>query len=182
MIAASASHLPPFPAKGESPPDPSPAGLKLRTATRADLPFFLQLFAAFRAPELLLAPWSAEQKQAFIDSQFSLQHTHFVHNFPRADFWVIERGGVPGGRLYLDRTQRDWRIIELGLAPALQGAGLGSALIGWVQTSARTAGKRVALSVAVNNPRAQALYRRLGFMETTPGAGEMHIEMIWQAA
>ena len=173
-----AMKLPGFPRAKAIAPATGIDGIVLRAAGEDDLPFLLALFAGFRAPELLLAPWSAEQKAAFVESQFALQHAHFVRHFPRADFWVIQREEQPIGRVYLDRSKAEWRLIEIGLATTAQGQGIGAALVRWIQASAAAAGRAVALSVAVNNPRARALYHRLGFADRPTDSGT-HVEMVW---
>jgi len=59
---------------------------------------------------------------------------------------------------------RELYLCHLGVVPARRGGGLGSALIRHLLRQ-RRAGLHdyVALDVAVTNPRAEALYRRLGF-------------------
>jgi ribosomal protein S18 acetylase RimI-like enzyme len=86
---------------------------------------------------------------------------------------------VPVGRLYLDRSTSEWRIVDILLATAWRGLGLGTQLIAWVQQSAALAGARsVALTVAVDNRRAHALYARLGFDDADAGDG-LHQPMRW---
>lgn len=177
--------LPRFP---RTPPPPAPEaltaiGIGLRPAEARDLAALARLFVLLRMPELLLAPWSAEEKQAFANDQFRLQHTHFVQYFAKGDFWVITANGVdPVGRLYLDRRGSEWRLIELLLAPELRGRGIGSALIDWIKARAAASGAEgVALHVAVNNPRARALYHRLGFEDVAGGDG-LNLPMRWRSA
>jgi len=55
-------------------------------------------------------------------------------------------------------------IANLGVRADMRGHGVGSALIEHETAKAKAAGfEKMALDVADNNPRAQALYRRLGF-------------------
>jgi ribosomal protein S18 acetylase RimI-like enzyme len=59
---------------------------------------------------------------------------------------------------------RELYLCHLGVAPAARGTGIGSALIGHLTARRQDAlHDCVALDVAVTNPRAEALYRRLGF-------------------
>jgi RimJ/RimL family protein N-acetyltransferase len=160
-------------------------GITLRRAGLADLPFLRDLYAGFRATELALAPWSAEQKRAFTDDQFQLQHLHFVRHFGRADFWIVDQDLPPAqqqpiGRLYLDRSARPWRIVEIGFLAETRGQGLGTMMIAWLQDEARKADAGgIALSVATGNTRAAALYSRMGF--TLEGDnGPIHLAMRWQ--
>ncbi len=58
-------------------------------------------------------------------------------------------------------------ITHVGIAPAWQGRGVGTLLVERLLAQGRAVGRAVAaLDVAVTNPRAQALYERLGFVVT----------------
>jgi RimJ/RimL family protein N-acetyltransferase len=173
--------LPAFPAGRAAPEDPmlDAAGLRLRPATADDLEFLRQLHAEWRMSELLFLPWTAAEKQAFADDQFQLQHCHVVRHFPDADFWIVtDRSARPIGRLYLDGAPAEWRLVDILLASSAQGQGLGTRLIEWIQHEA--GGTPVRLHVALNNPRAHALYLRLGFTDV-PNADGMHRPMLWRS-
>jgi len=183
--------VPDFPEPVQAPP-PLPEGLRrmgvaLRGARAADLPFLRTLYGGFRAEELALAPWTPEQKARFLDDQFRLQHADWVHRYADADFLIVEQARPPAaaaaiGRLYLRRRAPLWRIVDIGFVPAKRGAGLGGALIQWVCASAHQAGAAgVGLAVLATNPRAEALYRRLGFEDS--GAGDnVRRDMTWRPA
>jgi len=69
-----------------------------------------------------------------------------------AEFWSNEFGGP---MLYVD---------EMYVRPALRGRGIGSAILDRLVAEARARDLvRVSLEVNEGNPRAEALYRRLGF-------------------
>jgi ribosomal protein S18 acetylase RimI-like enzyme len=58
-------------------------------------------------------------------------------------------------------------LAHLGVSPVLRGQGIGRALIEELVRRGMQAGRRrMALDVAASNPRAQALYERLGFAVT----------------
>lgn len=58
-------------------------------------------------------------------------------------------------------------LAHLGVAPAWRGRGIGRALIDeLVRRGVRAGRRRMVLDVAATNPRAQALYERLGFAVT----------------
>lgn len=175
--------LPPFPRS--APPSATitleQAGLRLRPATSGDLPFLMQLYAAWRVPELLMIPWTAAEKQAFLEDQFRLQHSHFVCHFAQADFWLVsDLASRPIGQLYLDRSGTDWRLVEILLATESRRRGHGRRLIRWIQEEAATARATVRLQVAANNPSARALYLRLGFVEITPDIPGIYHSMEWR--
>ena len=68
------------------------------------------------------------------------------------------------------------RLTFLQIAPALQGQGLGAALLRQLQDEAAAAGVGLALGVLKRNP-AQALYRRLGFVDD--GENELEYLLRW---
>lgn len=106
---------------------------------------------------------------AFITDQFSLQHLHYLRRNPHADFWLIERIGLDGrrepvGRLYLDRSEREWKAIDLCLLTKARGAGVGGVLIHAVQAAAVEAGAdALTLYAKKTNHGARRLYTRIGF-------------------
>lgn len=175
---------PPFPKPRPLPPltpELDCQGIALPPARRSDLPLFAEFHAASRMAELALLPWPPAEKRAFLDQQFALQHAHYVRFHRKGDFRLVTRGGTTLGRFYFDRNQAEWLVIDILLDQPAQGSGLGTSLLSWLQSGAAAAGAAgVRLSVMHNNLRAQALYRRLGFLdtgETTP----THRAMIWRA-
>ncbi|NTI26452.1 GNAT family N-acetyltransferase [Rhizobium rhizogenes] len=150
----------------------------LRPATLDDLLFLRRLYRSFRKDELAQIPWSQDDKQAFLDQQFNLQHRYYIAAFPRTDFLIIEKDGPPIGRLYIDLGADIWHIIDIGFLPEWRGLGLGSATLKAIQNAATTGKSRgIVLHVDRKNRRAYDLYRALGFkvIETT----DTHIRMEW---
>jgi ribosomal protein S18 acetylase RimI-like enzyme len=139
------------------------AGLAFRPVTGGDLPLLRRIYASTRTEELSVVPWSPAEKTAFLESQFDAQHAHYRRHYPAADFLVIGRAGADVGRLYLDRWDRELRLIDIALLPEHRGQGIGTALLRDVQDEAAAAGKGVAIHVEKLNP-ARRLYDRLGFV------------------
>lgn len=156
--------------------------LGLRPAKQVDLPFLARLYTAWRLPELRSVPWGEADKQALLDDQFRLQHDAFVHEFPRADFWIVHDASQRAlGRLYLDRSFPQWRLVDILLEEDARGQGVGTSLIRWVQHAAAESGAtRLVLHVAAGNQGAESLYRRLGFA-ASEGGNAVHRRMIWLA-
>ena len=157
---------------------PLPA-LTLRPARPEDEPFLRALYATTRAAELTLVPWPEEQKQAFVAMQFAAQDRHYRARHPTARFDVVEAEGAPIGRLYVDRSPHEIRVLDVTLAPPWRGAGIGRALLAALLAEARAAGCAVRLHVEPANP-ARRLYERLGFR-----AGEQagpYLRMEWRPA
>ena len=137
---------------------------RLRPATPEDEQFLRAVYAATRADELALVQWSVEQKRAFTDMQFAAQDADYKRNYPAAQYSIIEVQGIPAGRLYVDRCEKEIRIIDIALLPELRRAGIGTKLLRELQDEARAAGKTLTIHVEKFNP-ARSLYDRLGFQQ-----------------
>src|ERR1043166_9417831 len=143
---------------------PADLSLRLRAITPEDTPFLARDDASSRAEELAITDWSDTQKADFCRRQFDAQSAYYAANYPGASFRIIERNGWPVGRLYVDRWEKEIRIVDITLLPEARGSGIGSKLLGDLQKEARTAGKSLTIHVERFN-RALTLYQRLGFRE-----------------
>ena len=151
-------------------------GYALRNETDADIPFLIQLYGSTREQELAPVPWSAEQKQAFLVSQFQAQRHHYRTFFSGCAFDVLELRGAPMGRLYLEARASQLRIVDIALLPQWRGQGLGTAILEALMAAAQAGGRGVGIMVEKFNP-ALRLYRRLAF--TAVADHEVYLEMEW---
>jgi ribosomal protein S18 acetylase RimI-like enzyme len=140
----------------------TPPTYTLRPVTEGDRAFLERVYASTRAEELTLSDWSDEMKAQFCASQFAAQDTHYRQHYPTAQFCVIEQAGVPVGRLYVDRWEKEIRVMDIALLPEHRRAGLGTKMLGDLQAEAAGAGKTLSIHVEKFNP-ALGLYQRLGF-------------------
>ena len=140
-----------------------PAGITLRTERPDDRPFLLALYASVRAAELGALPWTDAQKYDFIQRQFDLQWNHYRRHYPSAEWLVIERAGEPIGRLYIETTTAELRMMDIALIDAERNHGLGTALLRALIAHADRFGLPVGLHVEPFNP-ALRLYQRFGFL------------------
>ncbi len=154
-------------------------GISLRTSTAADMAFLRRLYGQVRADELAVLPWLASQKEAFLDSQFALQHQHYLSHFPDACFLLVECNATPIGRFYLLKQAPEFLIIDISVAIAWQNQGIGTALMRDAQTMAQKVGAGVRLHVDQRNHGARRLYDRLGFVATHTNGP--YIGMRWLA-
>ncbi|OYW70612.1 MAG: hypothetical protein B7Z37_30225, partial [Verrucomicrobia bacterium 12-59-8] len=84
-----------------------PGTIALRPVTPADEAFLLAVYASTRAEELALSGWTDEQKDQFCRMQFTGQDAHYRGNYPTAQLHVILKDGIPAGRLYVDRWEKE---------------------------------------------------------------------------
>src|SRR4051812_8025925 len=135
---------------------------RLRPVEEDDREFLVDLYDSVRALELEQLPWDEAAKRAFVEQQFAAQDAHYRQHYPGATLDVIELQGERAGRLYVFRGPGDIRIMDIALAPAYRGRGIGGGLLrGLVEESRRTA-RKLSIHVEIGNP-ARRLYERLGF-------------------
>jgi RimJ/RimL family protein N-acetyltransferase len=141
--------------------DAAAFAITYRPMTDGDLPFVEALFASTRAEEVARTGWPAEMQAAFLRQQHHAQHRHYQASYSDAEWLIIEREGVPIGRLYLARQNkgRTLLLVDISLVPAARGAGLGTAIINDLLAGET---RTVELHVERFNP-AFRLYERLGF-------------------
>lgn len=161
------------PMRMDAVPPPSAAmthqGIGFRHALAEDMEWLRDLYCAARADEFAALPWTDALKLILLNDQFRLQHAHYTRTHPHADRLIVtcERasgGRVDIGRLYLDRTLRPWRLIDITLDAPFRKGGIGGMLMRWLQGAASAAGVgALDLHVAEDNAGARRFYERLGF-------------------
>ena len=141
---------------------PQPANIKLRPVGPDDCDFLVEVYGSTRAEELALTPWTSEQQQAFVRSQFDAQRAHYAEKYPAANHDIILCDDRPVGRLYVARLDQEIRIIDITLLPGERNAGIGSFLIKQLLDEANGSKKVTRIYVEEFNPSLR-LFERLGF-------------------
>lgn len=136
--------------------------ITLRDVTPEDRDFLRDLYATTRVEELEMVPWSAEQRQAFVDFQFDAQDKHYREKFPEAQYSVILQDETPVGRIYILREQHEIRMLDITVLPQYRKRGIGSSLVADLIEEGQRTGKAVQIYVEPFNP-SRALFERLGF-------------------
>ena len=134
---------------------------RLRPATADDTEFLRAVYAGTRTEELALTDWSDAQKAAFCRQQFDAQDNHYRAHYPTSEFLEIENGTESIGRLYVDRWEKEIRVMDISILPEFRGAGVGTQLLRELHDEARAAGKSLCIHVEKFNP-ALRLHERLG--------------------
>jgi ribosomal protein S18 acetylase RimI-like enzyme len=154
------------------------SALSLRPIAPEDDSFLAGVYASTRAEELAVTGWSEEEKAVFCRRQFDAQSAHYRENYPGASLQIIERDGVPVGRLYIACWEKEIRIVDISLLPEHRGSGIGTKLLHDLQEEARSAGKSLTIHVERFNP-ALRLYERLGFQQIEDKG--VYLLMKWSA-
>ena len=152
--------------------------LTLVTEAETDIPFLIQLYANSRAAELAPVPWTAEQKQQFLKSQFMLQRKHYYQFFQEASFDLILLDGVPVGRFYVHRGI-ELHVMDIIVSPEYQQRGIAKHLFKQLLLESEKTNLDISLHVEINN-FARDWYARLGFIEVEDETTGIYIKMLRQ--
>jgi len=136
--------------------------ITFRPIIKDDLDFLYRVYSSTREEELAITDWSDAQKDEFLKIQFNAQHTYYQEHYPKADFKVILLNDEPIGRLYMDRMEEEFRLIDIALLPEHRNRGIGTRLIRDIMAEAVKDKKPVRIHVEEFNP-ALKLYERLKF-------------------
>jgi ribosomal protein S18 acetylase RimI-like enzyme len=130
--------------------DPKPV-LTLRPASPADEAFLFALRKATMTDHLTRVGEPVDDAA----HQARLQYRYDAAQ-------VICVDGEPAGLLKAHRTDTEWVVVQIQIAPALQGRGMGERALHHVLHAAEADALPVTLKVIKGNP-AKRLYDRLGF-------------------
>ena len=156
--------------------------INLRPIREEDSKVLNEIYGNTREKELKqVAYWTAEQKRAFIQQQFSAQHEYYQKNYIGADFYIIQKNSTTIGRLYLHQNFQNQgvRIIDIAILPSWQNQGIGKGILKDILKSAEEMGNPVSIHVESFNP-AKHLYESLGFKKISETNGVYHL-MEWRA-
>ena len=139
--------------------------VELGTATREDLPQLVALLGVLFSQEAEFAPDDAKQTRALekILSDESVGRIHVAREGDRVVAMASLLYSISTAEGGLAATFEDLVVL-----PGYRGKGIGAALLQHVIAEARKQGVlRLTLLTDKQNKRAQALYRKLGFVEST---------------
>ncbi len=151
--------------------------MRLRPAGSADAELLYRIYASTREDELAVVPWDEPTKEAFLRMQFAAQDSYYHANYPAASYDLIVSGDEVLGRLYVDRAESAWNVIDLALLPEHRGKGIGTRLLTQILEEAGTAAKPVQMHVERFNP-ARRLYHRLGFRQIADKG--VYLQLEWR--
>jgi ribosomal protein S18 acetylase RimI-like enzyme len=139
--------------------------LSFRPAVAADIPALLALREQTMMPHLERAgaPRDTDANMARVNYRFQ-------------DALLVYQGAELVGLFKVTRDGAEWKLVQIQIAPARQGQGLGGQLVRGLQAEAARAGCAINLEVLKDNP-ARRLYERCGF--AVVGENELELCMRW---
>jgi ribosomal protein S18 acetylase RimI-like enzyme len=125
----------------------------LRPASNADRDFAFELNRV-TMKEYVEATWGWDDAE---------QEALFDESFDPADCEIIRVGSTDVGLVAVEEHDDEIYLAGIYLLPEWQSHGIGSSIVGSLLERGAASGKAVTLRVLHSNPRAEALYERLGF-------------------
>ncbi|GAB0056267.1 hypothetical protein SIID45300_00572 [Candidatus Magnetaquicoccaceae bacterium FCR-1] len=153
-----------------------PEGLRLRPATSADAAFLASLYRSTRW-DLRLVDAEHERIESLIDFQQQAQTSGYGESHPDAFTFIVEKLGDRIGRVMVLFGEQEVRILDISLIPAVQGRGLGGAVLQALQRAAEQVKTPLTLCVWRLNPEARQFYVSLGFQRVSLDA--VMEQLVW---
>lgn len=155
--------------------------LSLRPIQDEDLAVLNEIYSSTRQEELKqVTAWDEVLKQEFLNQQFNAQHQYYQKNYVGGAFYLIKKGKMDIGRLYIHENfqEKGIRIIDIVLLPKWQKQGIGKGILEDIIKKATEIDRPVSIHVESFNP-AKHLYDRLGFKKISETNGVYHL-MEWR--
>lgn len=133
-----------------------------RPSTPADGEFLYRLYSSTRDDEMALWGAPPDQQAAFLRMQFEAQRAHYERHFALAVNEIVMIEGKPVGRILVDRSQDEFRLVDIALLPDHRGFAIGTILVRELLDESAKAGRPVRVR-AFKPSRAVGFYERLGF-------------------
>ena len=121
--------------------------------------------------------WGADPADPLAGLQFRARQQGYRLQFPDGDDSLVVVDGQPAGRLLVAPRATAHHLVDIALLRRYRGRGVGTGLVGDVQSAAAAAGVAVELTVPAGDERLAGWYRRLGFLPVA--SGPVHTRMSW---
>ena len=149
--------------------------LTLRPVRADDKEFLYRLFSSVHFEKLTLARMNLEEKNRLIGFMYQAFSRHYSTIGLAADDRIVLLNNECIGRMILLQTREEIRLADIAILPEHRQRGVGSALIGQLQTESLISNRPVRLQVA-RFDRALRLYQRLGFYKIDVAEPYLHLE------
>jgi len=137
--------------------------LSVRPALPQDNQFVHELIYAVLFEQLCADTWDPAIRDQLLNLQIRAKHGSYRVVHPNADYAIVMLDGQRVGRMIIDRSGEFYHLVDISIAPQHRRAGIGTRMVLALCMEAEMMRKNVRLYVSITNPRATALYRRLGF-------------------
>src|SRR6266851_4526629 len=137
--------------------------LFVRPALPQDEQFVYALDYQVKYDQLHAGLWDPNIRHPLLDLQVRSKRSSYAAMHPLADYAIIMLDDQPVGHMIIDRSGEFYDLVDISIMPKQRSQGIGTRLVLALCMEAEMMHKNVRLYVSVTNPRALALYKRLGF-------------------
>jgi len=148
----------------------------LRPAALADEGFLRELFDDVHSGEFSPLGLPASALSQLLAMQYRAQRMSYEAQFPNATDEIVWIESTRAGRLLVDESASEIRLIDVALLGSWRGQGVGASILEALCMRARQVRLPLRLSVRFGN-RAERLYQRLGFVRTGGDGMNMAMEL-----
>jgi GNAT superfamily N-acetyltransferase len=149
--------------------------IKLRTIIDDDLEILYRIFKESRQDLNQIV--SLKEREQILRNQFEIDTVQISSLYPKAENNLILYKDQPIGRVCIDRSDKNIRLIWIGLLQEYRGMGIGAFLLKSILLEAGNCGKGVSLQVSWFNSLAYRFYIKNGFKEVEDKG--VCVEMKW---
>ena len=150
----------------------------MRPRSEEDEALLEALFVQSHAAEFAALQLHEAALQQLLAMQYRGRNMTYAAQYPKASDEVVCVDGVAVGRMTVNRSAEQVRLVDIVLREDQRGRGVGSVLLQRLMQEASAAGVPLRLDVRVGNPAAR-LYERLGFVATSTDGANLSME--WRA-
>lgn len=135
--------------------------IQLRKVQQEDRDFLFQIFLESRSDLTLLQ--QLPNAEVILLHQFEIDEQQTFANYPNAENNMILYQSELIGRVTIDKSGEDYRLIWIGVRFIYRRQGIGTYLLQSLMKEASVANKGIRLKVMWFNTEARKLYSNLGF-------------------
>lgn len=150
--------------------------ISLRSAAEEDQAVLYRIFEESRVDLSYIEDDNV--RKCIVQQQYELDNVQTKKMFPRAEKIIVQYKGEPIGRYSIEKTNKDYRLIWIGLLHAWRSKGVGKHIIKSLMKEASQYNKGIELEVIKFNTATYQLYKKLGFKIVMDK--EATYEMYWR--
>lgn len=149
----------------------------LRPVKASDQDFLKELFETI--PEAAIYAHMPEHlSKQLLQSQFAVKEQAYHQANPCGDSCIVELNRKAVGRLFVNISSDEIRLVDIIIHPSSRGQGIASSLLEQLILDGNARKLPIRLQVAVNNVDAQRLYQRYGFILGYNDGVHIHCEYL----
>lgn len=138
--------------------------INFKSITEEDIDFLYKVYREARIDEMGINLWPENEREDFFKSQFVMQHNSYMKGYVNPAFDIILLDNVKVGRLYVERTDYEIRIIDIALLKEYRSRGIGNLIL--KELIRESEEKKIPLTLHVEYYNfAKEWYEKLGFKQ-----------------